>query len=256
MTKRTIAFCIAAAVLFMGLGGVYSYFRGQHFIATMGQTAPPGENTGLTLIIDPGHGGADGGAVSLTGAEEDEINLAIALRLEALAALYGIPAEMTRRTAELEYPEGATTIRAKKVADTRARVELVNTTEYAVVISIHQNTYDGPGASGPHVFFSRTEASEAFAQIMLDALSTGLQLERARTATKVPTGVFLMNHIDCPAILVECGFLSNPDEEALLRTETHRLKLAGILLAGYIQSIELLEVRYFGGERENHILLQ
>lgn len=245
MTKRAFVFFIAAAVLVMGLGGLYYYSRGQQFMVTMGQTAPSGEHAGLTLIIDPGHGGADGGAVSLTGVEEDEINLAIALRLESLAALYGIPAEMTRRTAMLDYPGDATTIRAKKVADTRARVALINATEHAVVISIHQNTYDGPGASGPHVFFAQTEQSEAFAQTMLEALTTGLQLERPRTSARVPRDVFLMNHIDCPAILVECGFLSNPGEEALLRTETHQLKLAGILLAGYVQALDVLETRCF-----------
>ena len=244
--KRTIILCVVAALLFMGLGGVYYYSRGQKFVATMATASPPAQAEGLRLIIDPGHGGADGGAVSVTGVEESEINLAIALRLEALAALYGLPTQMTRRTADLDYPADATTIRAKKVADTRARVELINTTPNAVVISIHQNTYDGPGASGPQVLFARTEASEAFAQIMQDTLTAGLGLERPRTPTKVPAGVFIMNHIDSPAILVECGFLSNPREEERLRTETYQLKLAGILLAGYIQSIELLEARYFG----------
>jgi len=244
--KRAIVLMLIAAVLFMGLGGTYFYFRGQQFIVTMATVAPPAERQGLLLIIDPGHGGADGGAVSVTGAEESEINLAIALRLEALAALYGISTEMTRRTEELDYPESATTIRAKKVADTRARVELINTAQNAVVISIHQNTYDGPRVSGPQVLFARTEGSEAFAQTMQDALTVGLQLERPRTPTRVPSGVFIMNHINCPAILVECGFLSNPREEEMLRTESYQLKLAGILLAGYIQSIELLEARYFG----------
>ena len=242
--RRTIALGIAAAVLFMGLGGVYYYFRGLQFVATMATPAPPAQVEGLLLIIDPGHGGMDGGAVSLTGVEESEINLAIGLRLEALAALYGIPTQMTRRTAELDYPEDARTIRAKKVADTRARVDLINAAPNAVVISIHQNTYDGPGASGPQVLFAPTEDSEAFAQIMQDALTVGLALERPRPPVRVPRGVFLMNHIDCPAILVECGFLSNPWEEELLRTSDYQLKLAGILLAGYIQAMELLEGRY------------
>jgi len=239
-----IALCVAAAVLFMGLGGVYYYFRGQQFVAAMVTTAPPERVEGLLLIIDPGHGGMDGGAVSLTGVEESEINLAIALRLEALAALYGIPVEMTRRTMELDYPADAHTIRAKKVADTRTRVELINSTPNAVVISIHQNTYDGPGASGPQVFFAPTEASEAFAQVMGEVLTVGLQLERSRAPVRVPSGVFLMNHIDCPAILVECGFLSNPREEELLRMSDYQLRLAGVLLAGYIQARDLLEARY------------
>ena len=237
--KRMIAGCLTALVLFVGLGGTYYYFRGQQFIATMATVEPPAQ-TGLLLIIDPGHGGLDGGAVSLTGVDESEINLAIALRLEALAALYGLPTEMTRRTMELDYPADANTIRAKKVADTRARVALINNAENAVVLSIHQNTYDGPNASGPQVLFAETERSVEFAQIMQDALTVGLGLERPRTPTRVPRDVFLMNHINPPAILVECGFLSNPREEELLRTDVYQLKLAGTLLAGYIQAMELL----------------
>ena len=238
--RRTVALVIVAAILFIGLGGAYYYFRGQKFALTTAASAPQNQTEGLLLIIDPGHGGLDGGAVSLTGVEESGINLAIALRLEALAALYGIPAEMTRRTMDLDYPEGAITIRAKKVADTRARVEMINATPNAVVISIHQNTYPGPSVSGPQVLFSRTERSEELAQIMQEALTVGLQLERPRTPSGVPSGVFIMNHIDHPAILVECGFLSNPREEELLRTESYQLKLAGILLAGYVQAMELL----------------
>lgn len=210
-------------------------------MAAMSPSVPQSGGDGLLLIIDPGHGGADGGAVSLTGVEEDEVNLAIALRLEALAALYGIPTQMTRSTADIDYPEDATTIRRKKVADTRARVELINAAPNAVVISIHQNTYDGPGATGPHVLYAPTERSEAFAQIMQDALTQGLQLDRPRIPARVPRGVFIMNHIDRPAILVECGFLSNPAEEALLRTEAHQLRLAAILLSGYTQAAGVLE---------------
>ena len=241
--KRVIAGCLAAVVIFIALGGVYYFFRGRAFLDAMAGT---GSHEQLLLIIDPGHGGADGGAVSITGVHESEINLAIGLRLEALAALYGIPTEMTRRTAELDYPESATTIRAKKVADTRARVELINSASNAVVVSIHQNTYDGPGASGPQVLFADTEGSEAFAEQMQAALTAGLSLERPRSPTRVPSGVYVMNHITPPAILVECGFLSNPEEEALLRAEAYQLRLAAILLAGYIQSTDLLEMIYFG----------
>ena len=243
--KRTIAGCLAIAVLFTALGSAYYYFRGQAFMAAVAEIrtecAPR-----LQLVIDPGHGGADGGAVSVTGAHESEINLAIALRLEALAALYGLQVEMTRRTADLDYPEDATTIRAKKIADTRARVEQINNTPNAVVISIHQNTYEGSGAKGPQVLFADTEQSEAFAEHMQAALTQGLGLERPRTPMRVPSGVYVMNHINASAILVECGFLSNPEEEQLLRTESHRLRLAAILLAGYIRSIDMLEARYFG----------
>lgn len=200
----------------------------------------------LLIIIDPGHGGMDGGATSITGIKERELNLEIALRLEALAALYGIPTEMTRRTADIDYPEDANTIRQKKVADTRARVELINAATNAVVISIHQNTYDGASVSGPQVLFARTQASEEFAVHMQNALTEALGLTRPRTPVKVPQGVYIMNHIDTPAILVECGFLSNPGEEAALRTEAYQIRLASALLSGYLRALDVLQARYFG----------
>jgi len=227
----------------MTLSGIYFYATGQRFIAVMGTDAEPER---LLLIIDPGHGGMDGGATSITGVEERELNLEIALRLEALAALYGIPTEMTRRTAEIDYPEDANTIRQKKVADTRARVELINTATNAVVISIHQNIYEGSNASGPQVLFADTIASEAFGLNMQEALTEALGLTRPRAPIQVRQGVYIMNHINTPAILVECGFLSNPEEEAALRTEAYQIRLASALLSGYIRSLELFQARYFG----------
>jgi len=238
-----IALCLVAALLFMTLSGIYFYATGQRFRTVMGAGT---ETEYLLLIIDPGHGGMDGGATSLTGVEERELNLEIAQRLEALAALYGIPTEMTRRTADIDYPEDANTIRQKKVADTRARVELINGAANAVVISIHQNIYDGPNASGPQVLFANTAASEEFGLHMQEALTQALSLTRPRPPIQVRQGVYIMNHIDTPAILVECGFLSNPEEEAALRTEAYQIRLASALLSGYIRSLELLRARYFG----------
>ena len=243
-TKRMgVIVCLAATGLLMTLSGIYFFATGQRFIAVMGMSA---ESAHLLLIIDPGHGGMDGGATSITGVEERELNLEIALRLEALAALYGIPTEMTRRTAEIDYPEDANTIRQKKVADTRARVELINAAANAVVISIHQNIYDGPNASGPQVLFADTAASEEFSLSMQEALTEALGLTRPRPPIQVRQGVYIMNHINTPAILVECGFLSNPEEEAALRTEAYQIRLASALLSGYIRSLELLQTRYFG----------
>ena len=241
---RGIALCLFAAVLFLGMSTVYFYFTGQRHVTVMASFDEPRE---LLLFIDPGHGGADGGAVSPAGVHESQINLEIALRLEAIAALYGVPAEMTRRSADLNYPPEADTIREKKVADTRARVELINAASYAVVVSIHQNTYPGANVSGPQVLFADTAASEDFAKTMQEALTLGLQLERSRAPVRVPRGVYIMNHIECPAILVECGFLSNPGELERLLSESYQLRLAAAMFSGFIQSRELLEARYFGG---------
>ena len=241
--RRGIFLCLLGAILFLGLSTVYFYFTGQRYVMV---TGAPLETRALTLLIDPGHGGADGGAVSPGGVHESDVNLEIALRLEAIAALYGIPAEMTRRRGDLDYPPEADTIREKKVADTRARVELIQATPYAVVISIHQNTYPGANVAGPQVLFADTAASGDFAKAMQEALTGALQLERSRVPVRVPRDVYIMNHIDCPAILVECGFLSNPGEVDKLLSDSYQMKLAAAMFSGFIQAREGLEARYFG----------
>ena len=232
--KQVLALLLAAVLL--AAGSLYYYTRGYETVAVTAQVAPSGQ---FLLLIDAGHGGADGGAVSPGGVHESEINLAIAHRLEALAALYGIPTELTRHSQEINYPPEAATIRAKKVADTRARVEQINQATNAVVVSIHQNIFSQDSrVRGPQVLFAPTPGSEAFATQMQGALTQGLNLERPRDPIRVPSGVYIMNRITPPAILVECGFLSNPEEEAKLKTPEYQLQLAAILLAGYVQWVQ------------------
>lgn len=235
-----IALIALVVLLFLGLGAGYYYMRGQKHAAVMGEMPPAPHSI---LIIDPGHGGADGGAISITGVHESEINLQIALVLEQLTALYGIPTEMTRRTAELDYPEDADSIRAKKVADTRARVALINEQTNAVVLSIHQNTYGAASVAGPQVLFAATDGSEAFAEFVQNALIAALEgtgLEQTRKVARVPRDVYLMNHITAPAVLVECGFLTNPREEEMLQTPAYQLRLAAALLSAYIAARDSL----------------
>jgi len=225
-----------AAVLLLGLAGVYYHARGQTHVTVMAATDQP---AGVILIIDPGHGGVDGGASSPDGLHERELNLEIGLKLEALATLYGIPVQMTRRTADLDYPEDADRIREKKVADTRARVAQINDTPNAVVISIHQNIFADTSVSGPQILFTNTGTSKEFAQITQEILIIVLRPQKERSPLPAPRSVYLMQHIDCPAILVECGFLSNPWEVSLLRTDSYQRKLAASLFAGFMQSQDL-----------------
>ncbi len=189
-----------------------------------------------TLIIDPGHGGADGGAVSVTGRCESGINLEISLKLRDIAGLYGVVPVMTRDTEDIDYPESATTIRAKKVADQRARVELITSIDNAVLLSIHQNNFTSPGPRGSQAFFAGTEGSEEFATLIQGLLQEHLS-PSSRTATRIGSTIFLMNAVECPAVLIECGFLSNPAEAALLEDGGYQVKLAALIFGGYMQFI-------------------
>jgi len=188
------------------------------------------------LIIDAGHGGADGGAVSITGVPESAINLDIALRLDQIMAFFGVPTVLTRTSEELDYPPDATTIRKKKVYDQRRRITLINSTENAVLLSIHQNTYPDASPHGAQALYAKTEGSKELAESIHRALVQALGAKNVRLPAKVPERVYLLNYAQCPAVLAETGFLSNPADEALLKTDAYRLRLAVALAAGYLSA--------------------
>lgn len=188
-----------------------------------------------TLVIDPGHGGDDGGAVSADGVQEADINLAIGNRLNALSLLCGVDTVMTRTSAKIAYPDGADTIAARKVADQKQRVALINATPNAVLISIHQNQYPTPQPHGAQVLYAPTAESAAFGASMHDMLVSQLDPENRRVASPISDDIYLMKNIDCPGILVECGFLSNPDELARLQSDAYQIQLSMTMLSSYLQ---------------------
>lgn len=189
------------------------------------------------LIIDPGHGGADGGAVSITGVPESSINLDIALKLDQIMAFFGVPTILTRTSEELNYSPDATTIRRKKIEDQRRRITLINSMENAVLLSIHQNTYPSASPHGAQVLYGKIEGSQEFAEAVHQALVQALGKKNVRAPAPVPERVYLMSHAKCPAVLAETGFLSNPADEALLKTDAYRLKLAAALAAGCLMAL-------------------
>lgn len=187
-----------------------------------------------TLVIDAGHGGEDGGAVSISGAVESHINLAVALRLHALLDFCGVDSILLRDKDLSIHDSTAKTLREKKVSDLHNRVAIIESTENAVLISVHQNTFTSPKYHGAQVFFGANPDSLSLAQAVQNNIRTALDPENARVPTKIPSTVYLMNHITCPAILVECGFLSNPAEDALLQSPEYQTKLATVLASSFL----------------------
>lgn len=191
--------------------------------------------TAPTLIIDAGHGGADGGAVAPDGTPESEINLDIALRLEALAGLCGVRTVMTRRGEEIDYPPEARSIAQMKKADQNARLALINGCGNAVLLSIHQNDYPAESPNGIQVFYNRVADSAGFAKTLQENLTAALCPENRRVAEAADEGIYLMRRADCPAVLAECGFLSNPNDLKKLESESYRTSLAVVMLASWLQ---------------------
>jgi N-acetylmuramoyl-L-alanine amidase len=196
-------------------------------------SAPP--HSGFNVIIDAGHGGPDGGAVSRTGFLESHINLAIALRLEMLYNLYGYAPVMTRRTDISIHDSTAETIRQKKMSDLRNRVDLVNKTENALLISIHQNTFSNGRYYGAQCFYGKHPDSEALAAVIQNGLIAHIDPDNKRDIKPIPGSVYLFSHINSPSVLIECGFLSNDAEANKLINGTYQTKLAASIFSSYLQ---------------------
>lgn len=191
-----------------------------------------------TLIIDPGHGGEDGGAVAADGTQEADVNLSISLRLNALARLCGIPTVMTRSSEHIDYPTDAGTIAARKTADQRQRVEIINQTPDGVLISLHQNWYPAALPHGAQVLYAKTDGSQEFGTILHEELIRQLDTDNRRVAAPISDDIYLMRNIHCAAVLVECGFLSNPNELSKLCNKDYQLKLSMVMLSTYLQQFQ------------------
>lgn len=193
-----------------------------------------------TVIIDAGHGGMDGGTTSCTGTLESTINLQIALRLEDLMHLLGYDTVMTR-TEDVSLGTQGDTVREQKRSDLNYRVQRVNELENAILISIHQNHFTQSKYAGPQVFYAGTGGSQALAEHMQVQMNAALSPQSRRICKKAD-GVYLMEHIDTTGILIECGFLSNPTEEAKLRQEAYQKKLCSVIAATMASYIETAAV--------------
>lgn len=185
------------------------------------------------IIIDAGHGGEDGGAISCSGVPESKINLEIALKLEHLMHLLGHETLMIRSTDVSIYTEGST-LAAKKVSDLKNRVRIVNNTEKGLLISIHQNTFPDGRYGGAQVFYNKNVDAKNLAVSIQNAFVKTLNPDSKRKS-KVADGIYLMEHIERAGVLVECGFLSNVEEEAKLRSDDYQKKLCCVIAASLSQ---------------------
>ena len=216
--KTTLVRLFLAAVLF-----VLCFLWGSREVFSPGNYFHP------SLILDAGHGGEDGGAVSPCGVMESVINLEIVLRMEQILGLLGeCPLMMRCENISIHDPQ-AQTLREKKVSDLRNRVEAVNANPGSTLVSIHQNSYPSPKYSGTQVFYSPTAGSKELAEKLQTSVRTALQPDNLRQEKQIHDSVYLMNHVSNRAVLVECGFLTNPEEERLLQQPDYQRKLALVL---------------------------
>lgn len=197
----------------------------------------------VTVVIDPGHGGEDGGAVSAGGVEESQINLAVSLQVRDLLRLMGQRTVMTRSEDVSIYDEGLATVRQRKASDLKNRVALVNATPNAVLLSIHQNSLpSSPVTHGAQVFWNRQEGAETLALLVQDSLNGTVNAGNEKHAKQIPPTIYLMKHITAPGVIVECGFLSNETEARRLQEPSYQRRLAAAVAAGCLRCLSGEEV--------------
>jgi N-acetylmuramoyl-L-alanine amidase len=214
-----LPFYLLTVIVFIGIA-----MWGSKTTTTIAQNRPIQRKN--TVVIDAGHGGIDGGATSCSGVLESKLNLDIALKLEAVMQLLGLDTVMIRTTDTSIYTEG-NTIASQKVSDLKERVRIVKETPNAILVSIHQNTFPDGRYSGAQVFYAGEE-SRMLSQTLQSNLNQTLCRGSNRKSKKAQ-GVYLMQNIDCTGVLIECGFLTNPEEEAKLRDAAYQKQLCCVI---------------------------
>lgn len=201
------------------------------FLLRMGPvvtTSSATESMGFrTIVLDAGHGGTDGGAVGRSGTQEKDLNLKIAKKTQEFMRFFGIPVVMTREDDRSLHSENAKTVRQQKAEDLKYRCDFTMEQEAPVYIAIHQNFYDDHVSRGAQVFYAEGNSEgKILAERIQNNLKKVLDQRNQRSAAKNPNGNYLLEHIHCPAVIVECGFLSQPEEEMLLCSPDYQAKIA------------------------------
>lgn len=187
------------------------------------------------FVIDPGHGGKDGGASSADGILEKDINLGIALTLNELLTSTGYKTVMTRTEDISIHDQTATTTREQKVSDMHNRLAIYNSSVYNIVVGIHQNKFENSKYFGAQIFYSpNNDKSCILAECVRNSIVSLLQNDNTRELKKGDANIYLLNNATTPAIITECGFLSNPDEASKLNDEEYRNKMAYSIYCGLL----------------------
>lgn len=222
--KKITCLCIAVMITSV----VYALICGVQTLQTQKNQSGP------VLVVDPGHGGMDGGAVSYDGVSEKDINLAIAHYLRKAAQKEGWQVIMTRQDDRWLSTDSRGSIRSRKTEDLQNRRKIISGSGADVAVSIHLNSFrEDPSVKGIQVFYPDTGNCDAagFAETMQESINEYMAVEKERTAM-VREGVMIFKEITCPTVIVECGFLSNRDEAAMLQKPEYQKRLAEAVMTG------------------------
>lgn len=186
------------------------------------------------IVIDPGHGGEDGGAVANDLVEKD-LNLEISLILADMLRESGFEVILTRDSDISIYDEGEQSLKNKKRSDIMNRLKLANENPSSIFVSIHQNKFEESKYSGAQMFYGlKNEFSKPLALSLQKSIVNMLQPNNNREIKPITSSVYLINNASSPAVLCECGFLSNSDEAKLLSNKEYQSKISFAIMNGIL----------------------
>lgn len=236
MKKNNLIFTAAVVAAALVFSCIYTIYQKARVIETGGVI-----NNEVTIVIDAGHGGLDGGTTGVDGAVEKDINLAISKKVKAHLEFMGIRCIMTRTEDVTTADDRLKTTKEKKTSDIKNRLQLVNDTPNSVLLSIHQNFFTTEKYSGLQVFYSgNNEESEMLASLIQTNTHDFLQTENVRQIKKAESNLYLLHKATAPSVLVECGFMSNTAENKLLQDEMYQTKIAYIIALSVNQYLNQL----------------
>ncbi len=205
-----------------------------HFKGVMPTTALP--TTNKVIVLDAGHGYPDGGATGTTGLMEKDVNLIITKNLQALIEQGGGSVILTRTDDNSIHDPNKTSIKEQKISDLENRVKIMNESKADIFVSIHLNKFSQSQYYGAQVFYSiNDEESKILAESIQTELKNNIDNENKREVKPADQGIFILKNANIPAVIVECGFLSNPEEEGLLATDKYQKQIAWVIYRGLTQ---------------------
>ncbi len=236
---RITVFCVYVLCLFSFI--MFSLNKSDNKVMS---TVNPVNKNEFVIIVDAGHGGSDGGAVASDGTFESVLNLQIANKLNDVLSAVGFNTYMTR-TDDNSIGDSSSTIRSEKVSDIHKRMDIMNSFENCIFVSVHQNFYPGVSSWGTQVFYSgNNNESELIARSVQLSVSDLIQNDNKRTVKKSGSEIYLLYRAEKPAILVECGFMSNKNELEKLKNDTYQKEIAYSITNGIINYLTEKDVLY------------
>ena len=240
---RIIGIKPSARQFFVAILGISVFLYGIWLaIFHMGETKPVfvQYHARPQIILDAGHGGMDGGAVGVNNTPEQGINLAITLKLKELLQLNGFEVILTRPNENSIHDPSETSVAKQKRSDMRNRLKIIENHPNALFVSIHQNKFSDPSCKGAQIFYSPNHSdSEQLAKLLQESFRENLQPENSREIKTSDESLYLLWNAEIPAVLVECGFLSNPNECEQLCDESYQEKIAFVIYLSLLDFYQL-----------------